>query len=436
MFNRRYRSFALASATALSVATLSLALGVPAAAADGIASQISKAVNQGDIDLMFRYRYETVDQDPFGKDADASTLLSRITMKSGMVRGFSGLVEVDNVSYLGNESFNNTANGKTQYPVIADPDYTEVNQAWLGYIINRNARISAGRQRISHSGERFLGSVAWRQHEQTFDSARAQLTPLPGLTVDYSYIWRIKRVFDPDTDLGDFPGNTALGEYEGDSHAVYANYDLGGSHNLAGFGYVLDIDELPNLSSRTWGIEYKGIAKVTADVSLGINLSAARQYDYGDSALDYSAPYYFGEVNAMMTPTRISGGTAQPIPLVFGVGYEVLGSDDGVSFQTPLATLHKFQGFADKFLVTPPNGIRDGYLKAGVTLYGVVFTAFYHDFEADRGSDDYGDEIDLVANYPINPNFSVMVKYASYQEGELASARDTDKLWLMLTATF
>lgn len=431
MFNRRYRCSALASATALSVF-----LGAPAAMADGVASQISKAVNQGDIDLMFRYRYETVDQDPLGKDADASTLLSRITMKSGMVRGFSGLVEVDNVSYLGGESFNNTANGKTQYPVVADPDYTQVNQAWLGYIINRNARVTAGRQRIIHSGERFLGSVAWRQNEQTFDSARTQLTPLPGLTVDYSYIWRINRIFDPDTGLGDFPGNTALGEYEGDNHAVYVNYDLGGSHNLAGFGYVLDIDELPNLSSRTWGVEYKGVAKVSADVSLGINLSAARQYDYGDSALNYSAPYYFGEVNAMMTPVRMNAGAAVPIPLVFGVGYEVLGSDDGVSFQTPLATLHKFQGFADKFLVTPPNGIRDGYLKAGITLYGVAFTAFYHDFEADRGGDDYGDEIDLVANYPINANFSAMLKYASYQEGDLAAARDTDKIWLMLTATF
>jgi len=431
MFNRKYRFSPLTAAVALA-----LFPGAPAAVADGFAGQVGKAIDQGDIDLMFRYRYENVDQDPLGKDADASTLLSRITLKSGMVRGFSGLVEVDNVSYLGGESFNNTANGKTQYPVVADPDYTQVNQAWLGYIINRNARVSAGRQRINHSGERFLGSVAWRQNEQTFDSARVQLTPLPGLTMDYSYIWRVQRVFDPDTDPGDFPGDTALGELEGDSHAVYASYDLGGGHSLAGFGYLLDIDELPNLSSRTWGIEYKGTAKVSADVALGINLAAARQYDYRDSALDYSAPYYFGEVNAMMTPVRISGGAAQPIPLVFGVGYEVLGSDDGVSFQTPLATLHKFQGFADKFLVTPPNGIRDGYLKAGITLYGVAFTAFYHDFESDRGGDDYGDEMDLVANYPINANFSAMLKYASYREGDLASARDTDKLWLMLTATF
>ena len=426
MLNRQTRIPALVPSAALL-----LTLCSAPAFADGFAEQISKAIDQGDIDLMFRYRYETVDQDPFGRDADASTLLSRITVKSGTVQGFSGLLEVDNVSYLGGESFNNTANGKTRYPVVADPDYTQVNQAWLGYVINPKARVTAGRQRINHSGERFLGGVAWRQNEQTFDSARVQLTPLPGLAVDYGYIWRVNRVFDPDTDLGDFPGNTALGEFEGDNHAVYASYDLGGGHSLAGFGYLLDVDELPNLSSRTYGVEYKGTAKVSADVAVGINLAAARQHDSGDSGLDYSAPYYFGELNAMM-----KGGVLLPAPWVFGVGYEVLGSDDGVSFQTPLATLHKFQGFADKFLVTPPNGIRDGYLKAGITLGGVAITAFYHDFESDRGSTDYGDEIDLVVNYPINANFSAQLKYASFREGDLASARDTDKLWLMLTATF
>lgn len=426
MLNRQYRIPALASSAALL-----LTLGIAPALAGGFAEQISKAVNEGDIDLMFRYRYENVDQNPLGKDANASTLLSRITVKSGTVQGFSGLVEVDNVSYLGSESFNNTANGKTQYPVVADPDYTQVNQAWLGYIFNPQARVTAGRQRINHSGERFLGGVAWRQNEQTFDSARVQLTPVPGLAVDYGYIWRIHRVFDPDTRPGDFPGDTALGELEGDNHVIHASYDLGGGHSLAGFGYRLDIDELPNLSSRTWGIEYKGTAKVSGDVALGINLAAARQQDSGDSALDYSAPYYFGELNAMM-----KGGVVLPIPWVFGVGHEVLGSDDGVAFQTPLATLHKFQGFADKFLVTPPNGIRDGYLKAGITLGGVAITAFYHDFESDRGSTDYGDEIDLVVNYPINANFSAQLKYASFREGDLASARDTDKLWLMLTAIF
>ena len=45
------------------------------------------------------------------------------------------------------------------------------------------------------------------------------------------------------------------------------------------------------------------------------------------------------------------------------VGFESLGSDDGVmGFRTPLATLHKFQGTADKFLVTPPGGLEDAFV--------------------------------------------------------------------------
>ena len=87
-------------------------------------------------------------------------------------------------------------------------------------------------------------------------------------------------------------------------------------------------------------------------------------------------------------------------------GYEVLGADTGValtSFQTPLATLHKFNGWADKFLVTPPNGLRDLYALVGLyqaRLAGfdsVGLTATYHDYDSDRLSLNYGDEWDAAA---------------------------------------
>lgn len=422
----------------LAATLAALALGAAGAAADGVMDNISKAIDQGDTSFMFRYRYENVDQYPIDDEADASTLLSRITWKSGTVKGFAGLVEVDNVTTLGGESFNNTENGKTTFPVVADPEYTEVNQAWLSYIFNRSAKVTAGRQRINHSGERFLGGVSWRQNEQTYDSTRLQLTPLAGLTVDYSYIWKIHRVFDPDTRPGD-PGTPGfLGNFEGHNHAVIGTYDLGGGHSLAGFGYLLDIEENPMLSSKTFGLEYKGTVKFSESVALGINLSAARQQDDGDSLLNYSAPYYMGELTAQMTAVSLAGGAAQPTPIMFGAGYEVLGSDDGVSFQTPLATLHKFQGFADKFLTTPPLGIEDAYVKAGITIAGIGLTAFYHDFQSEDGNIDYGDEIDLVATYAFNPHVSLMVKYAVFDQGDKVGnpATDTDKLWLMLTFVF
>ena len=86
-------------------------------------------VTEGEISLTFRYRYEYVDQDNFDRNARASTLKSRLTFKSEQYRGLSFLAEVDNVSYLGDDAFNSTDNGNTNYPTVADPKGTEINQA-------------------------------------------------------------------------------------------------------------------------------------------------------------------------------------------------------------------------------------------------------------------------------------------------------------------
>lgn len=382
-------------------------------AGESMSNSISKAIDEGSAALNLRYRFEHVDQDGIPEEAAASTLRSRLTLKSGTVAGFTGVVEVDNVSYLGDDNFNNTENGRSDHAVVADPDYTEVNQAYLSYAFGDAGTASVGRQRINHAGQRFLGGVGWRQNEQTFDAARIQLTPTDNFTIDYSYIWEVNRIFGPE-------GPDA--EFEGDSHAAIATYKFGQDHSISGFGYLLDTEEIPGLSSATYGLEYLGNFKVSEDFGLGVNLSIAEQSDYADSPLDYDAGYYFAEVTAKFKPVSIA------------LGHEVLESDDGVSFKTPLATLHKFQGFADKFLVTPPGGIEDTYIKIATKIAGIKFVVFYHDFEAESGGMDYGDEIDLVAAYKINDHYSVLFKYAAYDADDFAT--DTDKAWLMLTASF
>ncbi len=399
-----------ASVVTIGISAAVLGLSTPLlATADGI----DKAFSEGDISLNLRYRYEYVDQDGKPEDADASTLKSRLTMKSGVVGGFMGLVEVDNVSYIGSDRFNNTENGKTDYPVVADPDYTEINQLFFSYAYDDKNKTTIGRQRINHSGQRFIGGVAWRQNEQTFDAVRIQSSPLDKLTIDYSYIWRVNRIFGPNGDNNNFTG---------DNHVALAAYKFNEQHTLSGFAYLLDMNESPALSSSTYGIEYKGGFVVSDDLSLGINLSYAEQNDYKESPLSYDAGYYFGEFTAKLKPFSIA------------LGHEVLESDNGVSFKTPLATLHKFQGFADKFLVTPTNGIKDSYLKVVTKVGGVKFVVFYHDFEAETGSMNYGSEIDFVAAYKFGKNYSVLFKYAAYDADDFAT--DTDKAWLMLTATF
>ena len=396
----------------IGIAVLGLSLST-LAGADPIADSVSKALSESDVALKFRYRYEHVDQDGKPKNAEASTLKSRITIKSGLLGGFQGLVEVDNVSYIGSDRFNNTENGKTDYPVVADPDYTEVNQAFISYAFDNKNKGTIGRQRINHSGQRFLGGVAWRQNEQTFDAARIQFSPVDKLSFDYSYIWQVNRIFGPDDPNA---------EFNGDSHVAITAYKFNDKHTLSGFAYLLDLEESPALSSSTYGIEYKGGFTVSDDINLGVNLSYAEQSDYKDSTLNYDAGYYFGELTAKLKPMSVS------------LGHEVLESDNGVSFKTPLATLHKFQGFADKFLVTPADGIKDTYLKVATKVGGVKLVAVYHDFEAETGGMDYGSEIDFIAAYKFSKNYSVLFKYAAYDADDYAS--DTDKAWLMLSAAF
>ncbi len=100
----------------------------------------------------------------------------------------------------------------------------------------------------------------------------------------------------------------------------------------------------------------------------------ARQKDAGDSELSYDSDYYKLE------------GALKFKPVTLKAGYEVLASDNGVGFQTPLATLHKFQGWTDQFLSTPADGIEDAYVVISGKAGPVKLMAVYHDFRAESAS--------------------------------------------------
>ena len=124
-----------------------------------------------------RYRYENVDDDAKNRTASANTLRSRLTLATAAWNGVSGLAEVDNVWDFESDNYNSTENGNTQYPVIADPTGTDLNQVWLKYDGGKYDG-TLGRQRILHGNQRFVGGVAWRQNEQTYDAFRATWKPI------------------------------------------------------------------------------------------------------------------------------------------------------------------------------------------------------------------------------------------------------------------
>jgi len=377
--------------------------GMPVKA--GLLDDAVEAIRGGETKFNFRYRFEHVDQDSFSRDANASTLRSRIGFSTGDLRGWTALVEADQLSVIGPERFNSTENGRGDFPVVADPEGFDLNQALLRY---KSDKLTAtfGRQRINHADQRFIGGVAWRQNEQTYDGVRLQSTLNDKVSLDYTYVANVNRLFGP----GD---GAQPGDWQGNSHILRAEFVAAKKHKFSAFAYLLDFenDNGPPNSTQTLGLTYNGGFGPVA-----VTATVATQKDYEDSPLDYEAEFYSVAASYSIKPVKLS------------VGYDVLGSDDGVAgFRTPLATLHKFNGFADLFLGTPATGLEDFSVGVAGSIGRVKLVAAWHDFKSEEGSVDFGTEINLVATWPVTKRVTVQAKFADYNADEFAV--DTTKFW-------
>ena len=411
--------------------TLSIALlGATLATSGSVtaAEDIATLWREGKPILDLRYRFEHVDQDNALDHANAQTLRTRVGFQSGKWYGLSALLEVDNVSRLGKEAYNDTRNGQNQYAVVADPDGSEVNQALLRYD-HALGSLVAGRQRINLDNQRFVGGVAWRQNEQTYDGLLGQLKPLDGLTLTYAYLDTINTVFGPDGQHG-VKHNPA--NIDGHSHLFNLQYVLDPRLTATAYHYRLELDNLAfsraaadplgTQSSQITGLRLNGALQGVSYV-----LEYARQRDHADNPLELSSDYYLAELGYTLAGVALKAG------------HEVLGGDEGPgnrAFQTPLATKHAFQGWADIFLLTPTEGIRDSYLGASTPLLGGTLQAWYHDFRAERGSSQYGEEIDIAYSRPVPgvKGLVATIKYAGYDADDFAV--DTDKLWAQLQYSY
>ena len=371
--------------------------------------------SKGQLDLDFRYRYELVDQFGIAKDAHASTLRTRLAYRSPYFSTFGFQIEFDDLRPIGNELYNSTRNGITDRPVVADPAGADVNQALLLYRGIDSTLIRAGRQRIKLDNHRFIGDVGWRQNDQTYDGLSLNNTSLPNTRLEYAYIDRVNRIFGPDS-------GTPAAEFRSDSHVLNGNYQLSPNWDVTAYAYFLDLENAPSSSNRTAGIRVKGSADLGEKISSSYTFEYASQQDYGSNPNSYSADYFLLE-GALVT----AGITGK-------VGYELLGGDSLQAFQTPLATLHAFQGWADMFLSTPADGIEDLYASIATETHGANLALIYHRFEPEAGGPSYGSEWDLVMKKSFAKRYSLVLKYANYDARSHAS--DTEKLWVMLSANF
>lgn len=386
------------------------------------ADPITDAIANGTSSLDTRYRYENVGEDGFTDDARASTLRVRLGYETAEVANLKGYMDVEHVTSVGPENYNSTINGRDSRPVVADPTETELNQAYLAYSGLANTRLTVGRQRLKLDNDRFIGNVGWRQNEQTFDGSTLVNTSLPDTTITAGYLYNANRIFSDASPKGDLAMDTGI------LNARYEGLDYG---SVSAYSYLIALDDNPDDSTQTFGLRYTGDAPLSDTVNALYTLEYAHQSDYDDNTRSLDQSYYSLEAGVDVSGVR------------FKIGQEMLGSDDGNSaFATPLATLHAFNGFTDRFLATPDSGLVDSYTSLSGTLGSVHLMAIYHQFDSDESSDDYGSEAALQATYSINGTYSVGAKYAAYdadgfsQDTDKAFNRDADKGWVWIQASF
>ncbi|WP_372872460.1 alginate export family protein [Shewanella sp.] len=391
------------STAALAVSTALLSLSNVA-----VADPVSKAlVEDAKVNVQFRARFEQVDQN--SDTQDLTSLRTRLTYQTGDLSNFFALAEVDDVRSTDEE------------PWISDYEYTEINQAFIGYKAPAETELKYGRQRILLDNQRFVGGVGFRQNEQTYDAFSVQSKGVTNLTAFYAYINNVNRIFSEASGKAD---------HKNETHLLNLNYKANTWADISGYAYLIDNQNVARFSTDTYGVRLSGKGDV-GSLKLGYALEYAKQSDGGNNTLAYDADYQLAEASL-----GFSG-------VDFKLGYEVLGSDNGnAGFITPLATLHAFQGWTDKFLFGGAgnwdNGIQDLYFTVGGAVGGVKLLAVYHQFESDVGNIDMGDEWGVSVTYPFAKYYSVNAKYASFSGADAgyAFSSDTDKVWLTFEAKY
>lgn len=416
-----------------------------------------QALTSGKPDLYLRYRFEYVEDGKPSpkplKNAYANTFRTALGYSTGLFYGFGLYGQFEDVRILGDQLFNDGSNPISDRATVVDPEGTDITQANIRYEGLPQTVLRLGRQEITHREaplHRYIGNILWRQHWQMFDAFRVSNQSLPNFTADYAYVWNVKRIFGEDNPL---PNRS---EFRMDSHLLRLVYSGLPFAKLEGYGYLLDFNSnLPSdfsstttrvLSTKTFGARLEGGYGLTETAKVLYTAEIANQSDYANNPANIDVNYYLGELGATYTVSKILDAVSAKVSYEVLEGSGLDAKNRAIAFQTPLGTNHAFQGWAERFLVHPADGIKDLYFTFKAGVLGATVMAVYHDFHSDRDDYHYGTEWDFAVEKPFMKHFVAGLTYADYQADRNATnvarnsasgqAFDLTKLWAYLQFKF
>lgn len=357
-----------------------------------------------------RLRYDLIDQSDLANQGEALTLSARVALEWIATDRISALLEIEGNGALVDD-YNATPFPPRDKPFIPDPDHLDINRLQVQARISDQSFLTVGRQALRIDDQRFLGVAPFRQNSRSYDAARVSIRTDATHTFQFGHIGRVNRP------LGN---RTPIGVFDSDSWFASANFQtpIG---RVGVFHYAFDLETDINwsrnktLASSTTGIRFDGRFH-EGPVRLDVEASYARQSDFADNPLSYSADYRLLDIRAFIQAFEI------------GARFEALGGDTEQAFQTPLASLHKFQGEADVFLATPTDGLVDQavtlkYNGGRVGPFSDVTPSITaHQFDADLGGTSYGSELDLVIRANLS-DLQLTFGLAEYNADSFATDR-------------
>ena len=421
-----------------------------------------EAIQQGMPMTNFRLRYESVNQVGLTDPAHAFTLRSLIGWQTAPWHDFSLAAQMIDVHEF-NHDFNDRADnlsepGKANNPNIVDPSYTDINQLYVDWTAIKNTKLRLGRQQLNLDNVRFIGDIGFRQNMQVFDGVSLVNKSLANTELFAAHFDKVRQV------------NTA--RRSGNVEIVNAKYRISATEAVIGYGYFIDVANLSqngqpsegptaasavvsagnglgasqdltpsattDASSKTLGLRLDGARKVSDHWKLLYTAEYAKQDDYRAGSALIDAHYY-----------KLGGG-AMYDSWSIRLDQEVLSSNGGqYAFQTPLGTNHLFQGWADVFLATPRQGMRDTFVSLAGSIEKAKLYAEYHVYKSDKAfntvgglGDKYGTEFDASVSYPFSPKINGKLEYANFNESDVygtdltAAVRKGDKEIVWVTAMY
>ena len=155
--------------------------------------------------------------------------------------------------------------------------------------------------------------------------------------------------------------------------------------NLDLFLFDLAFDEATTLSSQTVGFRVDGTWPANDDFDVLYSGEFAWQQPDTETFDDTS-------YRMLSAGVKTNGHTLK-------LKNELLSSGNGNAFRTPLATLHIHQGWADRFLATPSEGVSNTSINASGKLSEIKYTLEYNSYASDEGGYDFGTEFGAMLSY-------------------------------------